>query len=151
MNSALTYALFFLVQKELGEPAPMPTNQIYWSNVDDCSDSALIAELTIWASTNPKAANQAFNAVNGDYFTWRHMWPRIAAYLGAESSADDKFSKPAPKEGEVQQEFSLAEWSQDKRPIWDKLCEKAGVPEAKATWDAGTWQYQDWVSCLRTF
>nr|OQO24548.1 hypothetical protein B0A51_06797 [Rachicladosporium sp. CCFEE 5018] len=145
MNSALTYALYFLVQKELGKEAAMPTNQIYWRGVDDCSDSGLIAELTVGASTNQHAANQAFNAVNGDYFTWRYMWPRIAEYLGAKISSDYQFKKPEPKEGSVQQEFSLAEWAQDKRPVWDKVCEKAGVPEAKASWDAGTWQYQDWV------
>ncbi|OQO07454.1 hypothetical protein B0A48_07151 [Cryoendolithus antarcticus] len=145
MNSALTYALYFLVQKELGQEAVMPTNQIYWRGVDDCSDSGLIAELTVWATTNQHAANQAFNAVNGDYFTWRYMWPRIAEYLGAKISPDYQFKKPEPEEGSVQQEFSLAEWAQDKRPVWDRLCEQAGVPEAKASWDAGTWQYQDWV------
>ena len=82
MNSALTYALYFLVQKELGQAAPMPTNQIYWHGVDDCSDAGLIADLTIWATTTPKAANQAFNSANGDYIQWRYMWPRIAEYLG---------------------------------------------------------------------
>ena len=88
MNSALTYALYFLVQKELGLDAPMPTNQVYWNGVDDCSDAALIADLTIWATTTPKAANQAFNSVNGDYVQWRYMWPRIAEYLGAYASTD---------------------------------------------------------------
>lgn len=145
MNSALTYALYFLVCKELEHEAAMPTNQLYWSGADDCSDAMLIAEFSVWASTNPRCANQAFNVVNGDYFSWRYMWPRIANYLGAKASSDQTFQKPPPKEGQVQQEFSLAEWAQDKRPVWDRLCEKANMPEAKATWDAGTWQYQDWV------
>jgi hypothetical protein len=145
MNSALTYALYFLVQKELGLDAPMPTNQLYWNGVDDCSDAALIADLTIWATTTPKAANQAFNSVNGDYIQWRYMWPRIAEYLGAFASTDYEFKKPEPKHGATQQEFSLHEWCKDKRLVWDKICDKANMPEAKATWDAGTWQFQDWV------
>jgi hypothetical protein len=145
MNSALTYALYFLVQKELGKPAPMPTNQIYWNGFDDCSDAALIADLTVWATTTPKAANQAFNSANGDHVQWRYMWPSLAKHLGAEASPDYEFQKPAPKLGELQQEFSLGEWSKDKRPVWDQICDKANLPEAKATWDAGTWQYQDWV------
>ena len=145
MNSALTYALYFLVQKELGLDAPMPTNQVYWNGVDDCSDAALIADLTIWATTTPKAANQAFNSVNGDYVQWRYMWPRIAEYLGAYASTDHAFKKPEPKHGDLQQEFSLSEWCQDKREVWDRICDKANMPEAKATWDAGTWQFQDWV------
>ena len=145
MNSALTYALYFLVCKELGHEAPMPTNQTYWNGVDDCSDSQLIAALTIWASTNPRCANQAFNAVNGDYFTWQYMWPRIAEHVGAKASSEQTFHKPLPQKGQVQQEFSFAEWAKDKRPVWDRLCERTGRPEAKGTWDAGTWQYQDWV------
>jgi nucleoside-diphosphate-sugar epimerase len=143
MNSALTYALYFLVQKELGQPAPMPTNQVYWYGVDDCSDAAMIADLTVWATTNPKAANQAFNSVNGDHIQWRYMWPNLAKYLGLEATSEQEFKKPAPEHGGLQQEFSLIEWSQDKRPVWDKICDQAGLPEAKATWDAGTWQYQD--------
>lgn len=145
MNSALTYALYFLVQKELGEDAPMPTNQIYWEGVDDCSDAALIADLTIWATTTPKAANHAFNVVNGDYIQWQYMWPRLAAYLGAKTPAKATFKKPRPELGAVQQEFQFADWAKDKQQVWDRLCDKAGVPEAKATWAAGTWGYQDWV------
>ena len=73
------------------------------------------------------------------------MWPRLASYLGAEASSDQEFTKSAPKEGEVQQELSLLEWSKDKRPVWDSLCERAGVPQANATFDSATWAYQDWV------
>ena len=145
MNSALTYALYFLICKRMGQEARMPTNQLYWSNTDDCSDAGLIAEFTIWASTNPRCANQAFNLVNGDYFTWRYMWPRLATYLGAETSSKQEFAKPVPTEGDVQQELSLSEWSKDKRAVWDEICEEAGVPEAKTTFDAATWAYQDWV------
>jgi nucleoside-diphosphate-sugar epimerase len=145
MNSALTYALYFLICKELGVDAPMPTNQRYWSGTDDCSDARLIAKFTIWASTTKHCANQAFNLVNGDHFAWRYLWPRLAANLGASASTEQHFSKPVPDEGVPQQEFSLAEWSKDKRPVWDRLCNAAGVPEAKATFDAGTWGYQDWV------
>ena len=123
----------------------MPTNQVFWEGVDDCSDAALIADLTIWASTTPKAANQAFNSVNGDYIQWRYMWPRIAGYLGAEASSNAKFQKQRPEEGVIQQEFSFSQWAEDKKPVWESICDKANLPEAKATWDAGTWAFQDWV------
>jgi hypothetical protein len=83
--------------------------------------------------------------VNGDYFSWRYMWPRLARYFGAKAASDQKFEKHFPTEGVPQQELSLAEWAKDKRPVWDRICAKAGVPQAKATWDAGTWAYQDWV------
>ncbi|KAH7069579.1 hypothetical protein BKA63DRAFT_545243 [Paraphoma chrysanthemicola] len=145
MNSALTYALYFLVCKHLGTEAKMPTNQRYWEGTDDLSDSRLIADLTIWASTTAKAANQAFNVTNGDYVCWRYMWPRIAAYFGANASSDQVFTKPRPEEGQTQLDTSLAEWAADKKDVWYKICDEAGCPEAKATWESGTWAYQDWV------
>lgn len=145
MNSALTYALYFLVCKELGQEAKMPTNQVYWGGFDDVSDSRLIADLTIWASTSPSAANQAFNVTNGDYFSWRYMWPRLAAHLGANATSDQVFTKACPKEGELQLDLSLGQWAADKREVWDRICDREGVPQAKATWDSGTWLFQDWV------
>ncbi|KAI4679683.1 hypothetical protein J4E85_001215 [Alternaria conjuncta] len=145
MNSALTYALYFLVCKEMGVEARMPTNQLYWEGYDDLSDSRLIADLTVWASTHPHAGNQAFNVVNGDYFSWRYMWPRIAAYAGARATSEQTFEKPRPSEGETQLDLSLAEWAVDKQEVWERICEKNGCPEAKATWASGTWAFQDWV------
>jgi nucleoside-diphosphate-sugar epimerase len=145
MNSALTYAFYFLVCKELGEEARMPTNQLYWEGYDDLSDSRLIANLTIWASTSQKAGNQAFNVTNGDYFTWRYMWPRIAKYMGASATDKQVFTKSRPKEGETQLDVSLAEWAADKQEVWDRICDKHSCPEAKATWESGTWAFQDWV------
>jgi nucleoside-diphosphate-sugar epimerase len=145
MNSALTYALYLIVCKELGTEAPMPTNQLYFEGYDDVSDSMLIADLTIFSSTNPKCGNEAFNVNNGDYFSWRYMWPRLADYFGAKATSAQVFTKPRPTEGDVQLDINLAEWAKDKREVWDRICDEAGLPDAKATWDAGTWAYQDWV------
>jgi nucleoside-diphosphate-sugar epimerase len=145
MNESLTIALYFLVCKELGIDAKMPTNQRYWEGTDDISDSRLIADITVWSSTTRSAGNQAFNITNGDYFAWRYMWPRLADYVGAKASADQAFSKQYPKEGDLQLELSLDEWAKDKREVWDKICDKNGCPQAKATWDSGTWAFQDWV------
>jgi nucleoside-diphosphate-sugar epimerase len=145
MNSALTFALYFLVCKELGIEASMPTNQVYFNGYDCVSDSRLLADLTIYVSTKSHCANEAFNINNGDVLCWRYMWPRLAEYFGAKASSDQVFSKPRPEEGTLQLEISLAEWAKDKGEIWERICEKEGVPEAKATWDAGTWGFQDWV------
>ena len=123
----------------------MPTNQRYWEGVDDVSSSKSIADLTIFVSTNTKAGNEAFNVTNGDYFCWKYMWPRLAQHFGAEAHSSYKFQKPYPKEGELQLERSLLEWSHDKEAVWNEICDKYGAPQAKATWAYGTWAFQDWV------
>ena len=79
------------------------------------------------------------------YMLTSGKWPRLAAYFGANATSEQKFTKSPPKEGDVQLENSFLEWSQDKRKVWDELCEKKGLPSAKATFDFGTWAFQDWV------
>lgn len=146
MNSALTYALYILTCKRLGVSPDMPTNGIYWDGYDDCSFAPVIADFTIWASTNQNCTNQAFNITNGDYFCWRYMWPRICNYFGVESSPHTQFSKPGLEIGKPFLETSFTEWATpEKQKVWEQICEDSGCKEAKATWAAGTWQYQDWV------
>ncbi|KPI35912.1 uncharacterized protein AB675_10464 [Cyphellophora attinorum] len=128
MNEALTIVLYMLVCAELGVDAPMPTNQRYWEGTDDVSDARIISQLTVWASTSANTGNQA------------SMSPTAITFAGTAH-----FRNPYPKEGDLQLELSLNEWAKDKRQVWDRICDKAGVPQAKATWDSGTWAFQDWV------
>lgn len=145
MNEALTIAMYFQICREMGTEALMPTNQRYWEGTDDVSYGPLIADLTFYVSTHQNCANEAFNIVNGDYITWRYMWPRLAAYFGANASSDQKFSKPRPNEGDLQLDTSFLEWSAGKRVVWDQLCEREKLPQAKDTFEFGTWAFQDWV------
>lgn len=34
----------------------------------------------MWAATEPRSPNQAYNVSNGDYFRWRNAWPKSAAW-----------------------------------------------------------------------
>ncbi|KAL2204761.1 hypothetical protein CC79DRAFT_1386556 [Sarocladium strictum] len=145
MNEALTLALYFMVCKEQGTEARMPTNQIYFEGYDDVSDARLIADISIWASTHSHTANEAFNVANGDCISWKHLWPRLAAYFGAKASSDQVFDLPRPEYGATQLDQSFGEWAKDKEEVWCKICDANGSPEAKSTWGAGTWLFQDWV------
>ncbi|PVH68473.1 NAD(P)-binding protein [Cadophora sp. DSE1049] len=145
MNLALTIALYFLICKELGVEAIMPTNQIFWEGLDDLSYAPIIADLTIFVSTRAECSNEAFNVSNGDVFRWKEMWPKVAKYFGAKASSDPVFKKPVPVIGTVQQEISLVDWHQDKEQVWFDICTRMGVPQAKLTFSYGTWQFQDWV------
>lgn len=145
MNEALTIALYFLINKELGVDAPMPTNSAYFNGTDDVSDARLIADLSIFASTHSNCANQAFNVTNGDIINWRYMWPRLAEWFGCKATSDQKFKQTTFKDGETHLDISLKQWAKDKREVWEKLCDRLESPESKATFDAGTWAFQDWV------
>ena len=129
-NPALTLAMYFLVTRELAVEARMPTNQRYWNCTEGVSDATLLAQFTIWLSGNAECANQVFNFANGDHFMWRFMWPRLAEYFSAYATPDQSFSKTEPEVGESQQEFSLTDWLEDKKPVWERICDMAGVPKA---------------------
>lgn len=147
LNVGLTLAVYFLICRELGVEAPMPTNRRYWEGADDATYAPLIADLAVFVSTRPACANEAFNVANGDFFCWRDMWPRIAASLGAWADPQQCFEKPAPEGGgELQLDgWGFAEWCRDKRPVWDGLCERQGIPGAKATFDLAGWEIGDFL------
>ncbi|KAI0184876.1 hypothetical protein EV127DRAFT_485679 [Xylaria flabelliformis] len=145
LNEALTIAVYFLICRELDIAAPMPTNQRYWEGAEDVSYAPLIADLTMFVSTRKSCANEAFNVTNGDYFSWRYMWPRLAASLGAKADSQQNFQKASPREGELQLDWSLAEWCQDKRKVWEDLCDRQALPGAKATFDLVGWAVGDFL------
>ena len=74
------------------------------------------------------------------------MWPRVCAYFGVKISSDQNFLSQGLEVGKPFLETSLAAWATpDKQEAWNRLYDEANLPEAKETWSAGTWQYQDWV------
>lgn len=149
MNAAYTYAVYILTCKHLGIPPRMPTNEFYWMSYEDSAYAPIIADLTVYASTNPTCANHAFNVSNGDYFSWQTMWPQLTSYFGVETSPNPSFDRASIKNltiGVPSQEVSLVEWAtNDKRQAWEQLCESTGCPEAKGSWDGASWQMMDWV------
>lgn len=82
MGQAITMALYFLICREMGEPAIFPGNKAFWHMVDDSSYAPGIADMSVWSSTNEQCKNEAFNHVNGDVFQWRYFWPQMAAHFG---------------------------------------------------------------------
>ena len=151
MSEAITLAVYMLTCKKLGEKPLMPTNEIYWNGFENVSDSKLIADLTIWASTTRKLGvkNEAFNVNNGEIFTWKWMWPRLTAFFGVETSPEQNFEKAAYAQcelGKPVQEFSFTGWAtEDRKKAWTELCEENGAEGAKGSWDAASWQVMDWV------
>jgi nucleoside-diphosphate-sugar epimerase len=90
MNLSLAIALYAIVSKEMN-----PTNGIifpgsptFYTKFDCFTSSKLHAEFVAWAALEPRAANQAFNVVNGDTETWQNLFPKVAQYLGTTVKPD---------------------------------------------------------------
>ena len=86
MSEAITMALYFLICREMGEPATFPGNKTFYNTVDDQSYAPGIADMSVWALTSPQCKNEDFVHVNGDVIMWRYFWPAIGSYFGLEVS-----------------------------------------------------------------
>lgn len=110
LNLPKPIAVYATMCKELGLPMRFPGPEGAYRAVHCATDVELLNKGMLWASTTPAAANQAFNMVNGDFFRWEHLWPRIAEYFGLDA-------------GPVQQ-IDLELMMADKEPLWNEIVRK---------------------------
>ncbi|KAK4935612.1 hypothetical protein LTR10_023373 [Elasticomyces elasticus] len=143
MSEALTLGIYFLLCRELNEPARFFGNEYMWNTLDDKSSSTGLAKMSVWAATEEHTKDEAFNYVNGDVFTWRALWPELAAYYGADCPPP-KWDRAAGQHETLTTEFDLVEWSKDKGELWERIVSKyGGKVEAWGwtSWDAEMWAF----------
>jgi nucleoside-diphosphate-sugar epimerase len=123
-------AVYAAVRKELGQPLSFPGKPGAYETIYQVTESSHFAGAALWAATEPRAANQAYNITNGDYFRWRNVWPRIAAVFDM-------------KVGEVQTQ-SLTRHMADREPLWAKMTAKHGLKKFKYD-ELVAWPFADYV------
>ena len=130
MNLAMVIAVYAAISKELGLPLRFPGKPGAYDRLIEMTDATLLAKATIWAATDERCANQAFNINNGDLFRWSEMWPKIARFFGLE------VAPPLP--------MSLAVVMADKEPLWNGMIRKHGL-EPHPYKDVSSWGFGDFV------
>lgn len=127
MNMGTTLACYATLCRELGRPFVFPGSAAQWNGLTDMTDARLLARQLLWASTEPRAANEAFNVVNGDVFRWSWMWGRIAAWFGIEAVPFDGTHRPLEPR-----------MAQD-GPAWAEIAARYGLAEPDLTKLASPW------------
>lgn len=134
MNLAVVIAVYASISKELGLPLRFPGKPGAYDRLIEMTDAGLLAKATVWAATDTRCANQAFNINNGDLFRWNEMWPAIADYFGME------VMPPLP--------LSMQTVMADKEPLWNTLMQRYGLQynyQAVSSWAFGdlvfSWDY----------
>jgi nucleoside-diphosphate-sugar epimerase len=127
MNMGITLSVYATICRETGQPFVFPGSPQQYNGLVDVTDARLLARHLEWASITPKAANQAFNIVNGDVFRWRWLWQQLAEFFAIEA---------APYPGKI---TLLAEQMRDAGAIWDGIVAKHGLkphslPELASWW-----------------
>jgi nucleoside-diphosphate-sugar epimerase len=130
MSIVPAIAVYAAICKELGQPLRFPGKPGAYDSIYQVTESAHFARAALWAATEPRCANQAYNITNGDYFRWRNVWPKIAQVFGM-------------KMGDVQT-IDLSQHMADKAPLWAALAKKHGLK--KIAFDQlVAWPFADYV------
>ncbi|WP_428312599.1 SDR family oxidoreductase [Hydrocarboniphaga sp.] len=130
MNLAMLIAVYASICRELGLPLRFPGKPGAYDKLLEFTDAGLLARATLWAATEPRCANQAFNINNGDLFRWSELWPKIARYFEIETAP------PLP----MQLSLVMA----DKAPLWDAMRERHQLaPHSYET--VASWGFGDFV------
>ncbi|MBE7249586.1 MAG: SDR family oxidoreductase, partial [Actinomycetospora chiangmaiensis] len=121
MNMGTTLACYATLCRELNRPFVFPGSAAQWNGLTDMTDARLLARHLLWASTEPQAANLAFNVVNGDVFRWSWMWGRIAEWFGIAAAPFDGTHRPLEPQ-----------MAQD-GPAWSAVADRYGLAEPDLT------------------
>ena len=128
MSIVPVIAVYASILKELGLPLAFPGAA--WNSLYQVTDSAHFANAALWAATEKRCANQAYNITNGDCFRWSRLWPKIAGAFGMAHAG------PAP--------LSLAGFMADKAPLWEAMVKKHGLQPYRFE-EVVAWPFGDYV------
>jgi nucleoside-diphosphate-sugar epimerase len=127
MNMGTTLAVYATICKEKGISFRWPGSEAQWKGLSDVTDARVLAKHLIWAATTQAARNEAFNVVNGDYFRWSHLWPRLAAWFGVEWIGYEGETRPL--------ETELAKYTLE----WRDIASKHRLAEPELNQLASAW------------
>ncbi len=123
-------AVYAAISKQLGLPLRFPGKPGAYRSIYQVTESTHIANAALWAATEARCANQAYNITNGDFFRWCNVWPRIA----------EVFEMPVAEP----QTISLVGHMADKGPLWDAMTQHHGLQPHRYQ-DIVAWPFGDYV------
>ena len=130
MSIVPVIAVYAAISKELGLPLRFPGKPGAYRTIYQVTESGHMANAALWAATEPRCANQAYNITNGDFFRWSNVWPRIAQV----------FEMPHAEP----QTISLVAHMEDMEPLWDRMVEKHSLKPHRYE-DIVAWPFGDYV------
>ena len=127
MNMGTTLAVYATICKEKGLPFRWPGSEAQWKGLSDVTDARVLAKHLVWAATTKAAHNEAFNVVNGDYFRWKDLWPKLASFFSVEWIGYEGEIKP------LEAELSRYE------SVWTDIAKKYNLAEPNLNQLASAW------------
>ena len=86
MNLPPVIGIYAAIRRELGLPLAYPGGaQWVW----EAADVRLVGAALRWAAHEPRARGETYNLTNGEVFSFRDMWPALAATFGMDIGPDE--------------------------------------------------------------
>lgn len=127
MNLGTTLAVYATICKETGREFHFPGSEAQWNGLSDVTDARMLAKQLVWAADTDVARNEAFNIVNGDYFRWSWLWPKLAEWFGA---------RPVGFSGAIQPlEAAMA----NDHALWREIAQRHDLVESDLNRLASAW------------
>lgn len=131
LNHAMAIAAYATFCKEHNAAFRFPGTDKAYRALVQATDADLLARVSLWAATEPRAANEIYNVSNGDTFRWENLWPWLADKLNLEVSG--------PPMG-----IRLVNHMRDKAATWERLAQKYKLIEPDYEKAVG-WAFGDFI------
>jgi nucleoside-diphosphate-sugar epimerase len=126
MNMGSTIAAYASICRETGRPFVFPGVPEQYHGVVDITDARLLAKHLVWQCDNEATSGKAMNVVNGDFFRWKYMWPKIAAafdlpaaeYPGKATPLQDQMKDASDVWEHLAKKHNLSEYNIDRVASW---------------------------------
>jgi nucleoside-diphosphate-sugar epimerase len=86
INVMTCLGVYIAISKHLKLPLRYPGSEAGFRNIRNAVDADLVAEAILWAADNANCRGQVFNVGNGDLYSWRRLWPRVARLFDMETA-----------------------------------------------------------------
>lgn len=113
LNLVMVIAVYAILCRELGIPLRWPGHPAGFHTVYQATDADLLARAMVWASTEDRCRNEAFNITNGDFIRFEYLWPHLGNHFGMAIDA------PQP--------IDLPLFMADKSELWQAIQRKYGL------------------------
>src|SRR3954468_21748760 len=91
-NAVAVIGAYAALCREMGLPFDFPGSYAAFDARRDLTDASLLARAMKYIAVTPACRNQAFNVTNGDFVSWRDLWPGIAAHFSLTAGEARPFS-----------------------------------------------------------
>lgn len=116
MNTIPVIAVYATLCREEGRPFCYPGHISY---PREAVDVRLIGDALVWAADNSVSWQEHYNLTNGEVFSWRDLWPSLAAYFKIELGPDTP--------------VRLSEYLPSQEKAWSNIVKKHDLRPTKMT------------------